>query len=158
MASPTTERILRGHAPKGIYRAERLRRRGSKCLFSAPQPLCVRYFPVLAANGSPPLSRRISPPQRQRRCAIQPGVVRVAALPRVQAAARSLPRKGLCRPCPSEGAISKGGMGWGSLVGMKGPPGRICQDTHNPPKPHATRSILRHNPFRVVDMLGMDPG
>ena len=39
MASPTTERILRGHAPKGIYRAERLRRRGSKCHLSAPQPL-----------------------------------------------------------------------------------------------------------------------
>jgi hypothetical protein len=42
---PTTERILRGHAPKGIYRAERLRRRGSKCLVSVPQPLRAR-FPV----------------------------------------------------------------------------------------------------------------
>ncbi len=84
--------------------------------------------------------------------------MRVAALPRVLATSGSLPRKGLCRSCPSEGAISKGGMGWGSLVGMKGPPGRKCQDTHNPKTPHTTRSILRHNPFRVADMLGMHPG
>ena len=119
---------LRGNCPaKGRYRAERLRRRGSKCLLSAPQPLCVRYFPVLAANGSPPMSRRISPPQRQRRCAIQAGVVRVAALPRVQVAARSLPRKGLCRSCPPGGAGNKGGMKSGSRVRKRSPPGMYCQ-------------------------------
>ena len=54
-----------------------------------------RRWPVLrrfhAHNGSSPAS--FPRPQRQRRCAIEPGVVRVAALPRVQAAARSLPRK-----------------------------------------------------------------
>ena len=74
-----------------------------------------------AHNGSSPAS--FPRPQRQRRCAIQPGVAPFPALPRVQAAARSLPRKGLCRSCTSEGAISKGGMGSGSRVRKRSPPG-----------------------------------
>ena len=56
-----------------------------------------------AHNGSSPAS--FPRPQRQRRCAIQPGVAPIQALPRVQAAARSPPRKGLCRLCPSGGWI-----------------------------------------------------
>ena len=99
--------------PKGFSRAETPRRGGPESFFSATQPLRARFFPVLAANGSTDMSRRISPPQRQRRCAIEPGVVRVAALPRVQAAARSLPRKGLCRSCPSGGCDIKGRNGMG---------------------------------------------
>ena len=105
-----------------------------------------------AHNESSPAS--FPRPQRQRRCAIQPGVVRVAALPRVLAKSCSLPRKGLCRSCPPRGAISKGGMGWGSLVRMKGPPRRNCQDTHNPQTPHMpVRSVPRHNHLRGCDAL-----
>ena len=52
---------------------------------------------VPAANRPTPVQQRMSPSQPQRGCAIKPGVVRVAALPRVLAASRSLPRKGLCR-------------------------------------------------------------
>ena len=52
-------------------------------------------------------------PQRQRRCVIKPGVAPFPALPRVQAAARSLPRKGLCRSCPSGGCDIKGRNGMG---------------------------------------------
>ena len=94
------------------------------------------------------MSRRISPPQRQRRCAIEPGVAPFPALPRVQATSGSLPRKGLCRSCTSEGAISKGGMGWGSPVQMKSPPGGNVQYLHNPQTPHALRSAVRHNRLR----------
>ena len=49
MAPPlftTTERMLQSaHSPKGVYRAEKRRCRGSESLLSAPQPLCAR-FPV----------------------------------------------------------------------------------------------------------------
>ena len=106
-------RIPRLPPPKGFYRAETPRRGGPESFFSATQPLRARFFPVLAANGSTHMSRRISPPQRQRRCARQPGVVRVAALPRVQATSGSLPRKGLCRSCPSGGCDIKGRNGMG---------------------------------------------
>ena len=57
----------------------------------------------------------------------KPGVARVSALPRVQAAARSLPRKGLCRSCPPGGSISKGGMESGSRVPKRRPPGMYFQ-------------------------------
>ena len=99
-----------------------------------------------AHNGSSPAS--FPRPQRQRRCAIQPGVVRVAALPRVLAKSCSLPRKGLCRSCPPRGSISKGGMGRRSLVQMKSPPGGNVHYLHNVQTPHALRSAVRHNRLR----------
>ena len=105
--------LQNAHSPKGVYRAETPRRGGPESFFSATQPLRARFFPVLAANGSTPMRRRISPPQRQRRCAIEPGVVRVAALPRVLTTSGSLPHKGLCRSCPSGGCDIKGRNGIG---------------------------------------------
>ena len=104
-----------------------------------------------AHNGSSPAS--FPRPQRQRRCAIQPGVVRVAALPRVLAKSCSLPRKGLCRSCPPRGSISKGGMGRRSLVQMKSPPGGNVHYLHNVQTPHALRSAVRHNHLRGCDAL-----
>ena len=48
-------------------------------------------------------------------------------------------------------------MRWGSLVQMKRPSITNCQDTHNPQTPHATRSILLHNPFMVVALSDIYP-
>ena len=62
--------------------------------FSASQRLRLRFFQVPAANRPTPVQQRMSPSQPQRGCAIKPGVVRVAALPRVLATSRSLPQRG----------------------------------------------------------------
>ena len=78
-------------------------------LFGIPE----RVFPTFPPSTFICVHSRFSPPQRQRRCAIQPGVAPFPALPRVQAAARSLPRKGLCRSCPSGGCDIKGRNGMG---------------------------------------------
>ncbi len=73
---------------------------GQRATFGFPEG--KRRSPVLrrfhAHNSSSPAS--FPRPQRQGRCVIKPGVAPFPALPRVQAAARSLPRKGLCRSCP----------------------------------------------------------
>ena len=107
-----------------------------------------RRWPVLrrfhAHNGSSPAS--FPRPQRQRRCAIQPGVVRVAALPRVLATSGSLPRKGLCRSCPPGGAGNKGGKKSGSRVRKRSPPGKNVQYPRNTHTSHATHSNQRRNP------------
>ena len=72
---------------------------------SAAQPWALGQNPVGIPGGKigqrlctipPPDSRpsTVSPPQRQRRCAIQPGVVRVAALPRGGAGGVPQPQRG----------------------------------------------------------------
>ena len=110
-----------------------------------PRPSPAVTIPLGFPEGKRRSPASFPPPQRQRRCAIQPGVMRVAALPRVLATSGSLPRKGLCRSCTSEGAISKGGMGWGSRVQMKSPPGGNGHYPHNPQTQHALRSAVRNN-------------
>ena len=59
---------------------------------------------------------------------------------------------------PTGGAISKGGMESGSRVWKKSPPVRHVQYPDNSQTPHATRSVLRHNPVGVVYIFGLYPG
>ena len=66
----------------------------------------ARAFPL----SRPSASIRGSPPLRQRRYAMQPGVVRIPALPRVQARSRPLPQAGLCRR-PTRGGSSQKASG-----------------------------------------------
>ena len=98
----------------------------SLCASAAPREI----FSSRRGKRLNPHAPTDSPPQRQRRCAIQPGVARASALPRVQAAARSLPRKGLCRSCPPGGATNKGGMGSCSRVRKGSPPGMYVTYPH----------------------------
>ena len=58
------------------------------------------------------------------------------------------PARGCAVRARRGGAILKGGMGWGSLVQMKSPPGGNVQYLHNPQTPHALRSAVRHNRLR----------
>ena len=188
--------------PRGIYRAETPRRGEPKFSISAPLPLCARFgshshFSPGLQNGPPspkpvnsfphahrtksvtPPLRGNSPPLRQRRYAIQPGVIpgmrtdcpstpralchkargcAAEALPRVQATSRSLPRKGLCRSCPLGGAGNKGGMGSCSRVRKRSPPGMYVHYPRHTHTSHATRSNQRHNPVGVVYVFGLYPG
>ena len=68
-----------------------------------------RKSPVNASTqGPPPIwvhprPFAVPPPQPQRGCAIKPGVVRIAALPRVQATSHPQPRKRVVPLCPPGG-------------------------------------------------------
>ena len=107
-------------------------------------------IPSTSIRGSPPPTPKALW-HKARGCAS-------AALPRVQAASRSLPRKGLCRSCPSGGATNKGGMGSCSRVRKRSPPGMYVQTPRPTHTSHTTHSNHRHNPFGVVDIFGLYPG
>ena len=163
--------------PRGIYRAETPRRGEPKFSISAPLPLCARFgshshFSPGLQNGPPspkpvnsfphahrtksvtPPLRGNSPPLRQRRYAIKPGVTPSAALPRVQATSRSLPRKGLCRSCRPGGAGNKGGMKSCSRARKRNPPGMYVPYPRNPHTSHATHA---HSRFPAPNANGVMP-
>ena len=94
---------------------------------------------------------RSPPPQRQRRCVIKPGVAPFPALPRVWGGCSQQPQRG----------CAEGSNGWfdqhrpgrvGGHIPWRFPFCRIGTPSTNLPC-----VLLRHNPFRVVELSTIYP-
>ena len=106
-----------------------------------------------ALHPSPPHPRpfAVPPPQRQRRCVIKPGVAPFPALPRVWGGCSQQPQRG----------CAEGSNGWfdqhrpgrvGGHIPWRFPFCRIGTPSTNLPC-----VLLRHNPFRVVELSTIYP-